>query len=311
MILKKNFSGRKVLTYVKIEFAVVLVSSTLALSLNSLGFGFAKLPLSIATILGSALAIFIAFRNNSSYSRWWEARTLWGSVLNASRVYTRLVITFTDSHKNSDNYSKKASENFKKEMVNLLLAWVILLKIQLRDQTDLSYTKKYLSDTDYKNLELSENKLSRILLMIGSKLYGAMNTGILAGFDSFQIENQLLVLQNSQGSLERIKNTPLLRQYHYFTKLFMLVFITLLPFSLIGDFEKLGYTYLVMPISMIIGLVYAIIAKVGEVNEDPFENRITDVPMDYITNKIERDALEAIAETKLPPVVKPKNGYIS
>ena len=311
MILKKNFSGRKVLTYVKIEFAVVLVSSTLALSLNSLGFGFAKLPLSIATILGSALAIFIAFRNNSSYSRWWEARTLWGSVLNASRVYTRLVITFTDSHKNSDNYSKKASENFKKEMVNLLLAWVILLKIQLRDQTDLSYTKKYLSDTDYKNLELSENKLSRILLMIGSKLYGAMNTGILAGFDSFQIENQLLVLQNSQGSLERIKNTPLLRQYHYFTKLFMLVFIILLPFSLIGDFEKLGYTYLVMPISMIIGLVYAIIAKVGEVNEDPFENRITDVPMDYITNKIERDALEAIAETKLPPVVKPKNGYIS
>lgn len=311
MIIRKDFSSKKVVSYVKTELSVALLSSMVCYGLYYFNIKLFQIPLSIATILGSALAIFIAFRNNNSYSRWWEARTIWSSISNASKVYARLIVTFTNSHSNSEKHSQKLSEDFKSEMINLIIAWSILLKNQLREIDDLPKIKKYVQETEYNKIANAHNKLNAIFLIIGNKLYQTMNSGILAGFYSFQIENQLLILQNSQGSLERIKGTPLLRQYHYFTKLFLFVFIILLPFSLLPEFVKLGYPVLVIPFSVIIAFVYSIIAKVGEVNEDPFENKITDVPMDYITNSIERDLLEALGEKELPEKVKSKDGYIN
>jgi ion channel-forming bestrophin family protein len=119
------------------------------------------------------------------------------------------------------------------------------------------------------------------------------------------MEGQLLALANYQGTCERIKNTPLLRQYHYFTRLFLFTFILLLPFSLIADFSRMGTDYLVMPVSLIISFVFAILAKVGEVNEDPFENRITDVPLSSLCNTIERDLREMLGEASLPEKLQP------
>jgi putative membrane protein len=124
------------------------------------------------------------------------------------------------------------------------------------------------------------------------------------------MEGQLLALANYQGGCERIKNTPLLRQYDYFTKVFLYTFFLLLPFSLIGDFIKLNITSLLIPISLIISFVFAIIGKVGEVNEDPFENRITDVPLSALCNTIERDLREMLGEKDLPPKLEPQNGYL-
>jgi putative membrane protein len=141
--------------------------------------------------------------------------------------------------------------------------------------------------------------------MMGRKIYAAMANGTLGGFDSFQMEGQLLALANYQGGCERIKNTPLLRQYDYFTRLFLYTFILLLPFSLIGDFSRMGLDYLMIPISLIISFVFSILAKVGEVNEDPFENRVTDVPLSALCNTIERDLLEMLGETKLPVKMQP------
>jgi putative membrane protein len=137
-----------------------------------------------------------------------------------------------------------------------------------------------------------------------------MADGTLGGFDSFQMEGQLLALANAQGGCERIKNTPLLRQYDYFTRVFLYTFIFLLPFSLIGDFVRLEKAWLMIPVSVIIAFVFAIIGKVGEVNEDPFENRITDVPLTAMCNTIERDLREMLGETDLPPRTQPENGIL-
>jgi putative membrane protein len=118
-----------------------------------------------------------------------------------------------------------------------------------------------------------------------------------------------LTLANYQGGCERIKNTPLLRQYHFFTKLFLKVFMIVLPFSLIGDFEKSGIGFLLIPVSVTISFVFATMAKVGEVNEEPFENRITDVPLTALCNTIERDLLETIGDD-LTKKVEPENGFL-
>ncbi len=106
MILKRNFNILRVLNYVKYECLFASAIALIAYFLHSQN-QLVSLPFSIAAILGSALAIFIAFRNNNSYSRWWEARTLWGGIVNSSRVLARLVITFTDSHQNQSNLPSK------------------------------------------------------------------------------------------------------------------------------------------------------------------------------------------------------------
>jgi len=132
MILKKNFNPIRVLGYVRQEVIFSLLVSLLVWVLYRAAVPQASLPFSIAAILGSALAIFIAFRNNSAYSRWWEARTAWGGILNASRVLARLIITFTDSHSHQANFDSARSNDFKKQMVYACIAWVHALRLHLR-----------------------------------------------------------------------------------------------------------------------------------------------------------------------------------
>ncbi|QOJ27761.1 MAG: hydrogenase [Ignavibacteriales bacterium] len=310
MIVKRNFNPLKVVQYVRTELLLSVASSALVYWLFSSGILTAALPFSVAAILGSALAIFIAFRNNSSYARWWEARTHWSGISNACQVFGRLIITFADSHSHQQNYDKARSENFKKELIYTLIAWAHLLRVRLLGHGSTSEVKHLLTESDFQKTEAAQNKPSFLHLLLGQKIYQAMANGTLGGFDSFQLEGQLLALANAQGNCERIKSTPLLRQYHYFTRVFLYVFILVLPFALIGDFSKMNIAALMAPVSVIIAFVFSIIGKVGEVNEDPFENRITDVPLLYICTNIERDLREMLGETNLPPAITPAEGIL-
>lgn len=310
MILKRNFNPIKVVQYVWAELVFSIIMAFSVFILQRFEWSFPTLPFSVAAILGSALAIFIAFRNNSSYSRWWEARTLWGGIVNSSRVLARLVITFTDSHSNQAQFNQSRSENFKKEMVYALIAWVHALRLHLRRQTNWDEIKPFLSSQEFEELKKNQNKPNYIHLLTGKKIYEAMANGTLGGFDSFQMEGQLLALANYQGGCERIKNTPLLRQYDFFTRLFLYTFMTLLPFSLIADFTRLNMTEWMIPVSVLISFVFSVIGKVGEVNEDPFENKITDVPLTALCNTIERDLQEMLGLPILTNKTEAENGFL-
>ena len=310
MIIKRNFNPIKVIQYVKTELVFSVAIAVTVFVLHKQNVTAITFPFSISAILGSALAIFIAFRNNSSYSRWWEARTLWGGIINSSRVLARLIITFTDSHAHQQNFDKDRSEQFKKEMIYKVIAWAHALRLHLRKQDNWQELKPFLSEKEFLEIQKVQNKPNYLHMISGKKIYEAMANGTLAGFDSFQMEGQLLALANYQGGCERIKNTPLLRQYDFFTRVFLYTFILLLPFSLIGDFTKMNIDYLMIPVSIIISFVFAIIGKVGEVNEDPFENRITDVPLTAMCNTIERDLREMLGETDLPNKLEAENGFL-
>ena len=310
MIIKRNFNPIKIAGYVGFELVFAIAMAIAVFVLHKQSITAIELPFSIAAILGSALAIFIAFRNNSSYGRWWEARTLWGGIINSSRVLARLTITFTDSHAHQPNYDKGRSEQFKKELIYKVIAWVHALRLHLRTQDHWYDLKPFLPEQEFTDLQKSQNKPNFIHLVSGKKIYEAMANGTLGGFDSFQMEGQLLALANYQGGCERIKNTPMLRQYDFFTRVFLYTFMLLLPFSLIGDFTKMNIDYLMIPVSIIISFVFAIIGKVGEVNEDPFENRITDVPLTAMCNTVERDLREILGESDLPKKLEAENGFL-
>ncbi len=311
MLLRKIFDPRKVVSYMRYEllFSTILAIFVWFLFVH-LEVRSIALPFSIAATLGGALAIFLGFRNNSAYGRWWEARQLWGGIVNSSRVLARLVVTFTDSHSHQANYQKDRSEKFKQSLVYKQIAWVHALRLQLRKQESWQEVKPFLSENEFEEFMASQNKPNYLQIMMGRQIYVAMADGTLGGFDSFQMEGQLLALANYQGSCERIKNTPLLRQYHFFTVLFLYTFMLLLPFCLIGDFYKLGIVETMIPVSIVISFVFGTIAKVGEVNEDPFENRRTDVPLTTICNTIERDLRETLGEKELPQRVEPIDGAL-
>ncbi|HMQ76660.1 MAG TPA: bestrophin family ion channel [Flavobacteriales bacterium] len=309
MIIKRRFHPLKVLPYVQGELLLALVTALLAFSLHRWE-PLVALPFSIAATLGGALAIFIGFRNNSAYGRWWEARTLWGGIVNSTRVLARLIITFTDSHAHQPHFDRARSEAFKREMVWKVIAWAHALRFHLRGQSDWSVVAALMPAEERAAVDAAANKPNVVMQLIGQRIYRAMADGTLGGFDSFQMEGQLLALANHQGGCERIKNTPLLRQYHFFTRLFLQVFIVLLPFCLVADLDRMGIGWVVVPVALVISFVFAIIGKVGEVNEDPFEGRITDVPLNALCNTIERDLRELLGEAELPAKRQPVDGYL-
>jgi ion channel-forming bestrophin family protein len=109
---------------------------------------------------------------------------------------------------------------------------------------------------------------------------------------------------------EGIKTTPIPRQYDYFTSLFVRIFVYLFPFAMIDTFSKGNIGILLIPFSLLVTFVFVITEKIGVVNEDPFENRIQDVPMTAICRDIERDLKELLDETHIPAKIEAKDGYL-
>ncbi|MCB0539389.1 MAG: hydrogenase [Bacteroidetes bacterium] len=314
MIVKRNFHPLKVWAYIKNQILFVLIWSFLVWLLFYLTeIKVMALNFTPIGILGSALAIFVAFRNNSAYGRWWEARTLWGGIVNSSRVLARLIITFTDSHSHHENYDKDRSEAFKKSLIYKQIAWVHAMRLHLRNQNSWEEIEAFLNKEAFENVLSKEHKPNAIHLLMGKQIYEAMANGTLGGFDSFQIEGQLLALTNYQGGAERIKNTPLPRQYDFFTRIFVILFALLLPFGLLGFFitdNLISFSWLIILLSVLIAGVFIIMERTGAANEDPFENKITDVALTSICNTIERNLKEMLGEKGLPKKLEPVEGYL-
>jgi putative membrane protein len=314
MIIKRNFSPARIWQYIQrpLGFAI-LWALGVWVAYYGARWHFLALPFTPVGVLGSALAIFVAFRNNSAYGRWWEARTLWGGIVNSSRVLARLVITFADSHARQPGYDAQRSGAFKQRMVYAYIAWAHALRLHLRQQSEWQELAPLLHSDDYQQLMQAQNKPNFLQLLIGRHIYEAMGNGTLGGFDSFQMEGQLLALANYQGGCERIKNTPLPRQYDFFTRLFVGLFSALLPLGLLSLFtapDLAAWAWLIIPLSSLIAGVFIIMERTGAANEDPFENRITDVPLSALCNTIERDLREMLGEQSLPPRLEAQDGYL-
>jgi len=311
MILKKIFNPLAVIRYMKTELLIsVIFSSGVYMLYQSGATEKAGLPFSIAAILGSALAIFLAFRNNNAYSRWWEARTLWGNITNNSRIFARQIIANTDNAVQTGKASSEEASRYQKEMIGRQVAFAHALRLQLRGQTSVNEFSHLLAAEEFAQVTQKQNTANYLLLLQGKRIKEGIKTELLGAFDNISMEPTLAGFSHFQGACERIRNTPLLRQYHFFTRLFLLVFMIVLPFSLIGDFNRMGMPALMIPVSILVSFVFGVMGKAGEVNEDPFENRITDVPLTAICNTIERDLEEMLGEKELTTKLQPEKGFL-
>ncbi len=311
MIVKRNFDPVKVASYVWRDVllatgaaaAVALIYDTL--NVQAIGLSFAPVG-----VIGTALAIFLAFRANTSFARWNEGARIWANIVAASRIFARLIITFTDSHAHTDKYDMQRSAAFKREMIYRHLGWVNALRLHLRRQKSWDEAALFLHQEERELLQQSVNPPNLLLRLQGKRIYDGMADGTLQGFDSFQLEGQLAALSAAQAAGERLKNIPIPRQYDYFTRLFVRLYVIITPFFLIGLLAANGQAWLVIPLSALIAFLFTTIERIGAINEEPFENRITDVPMTALCRDIERDLRELLGESDLPDKIRPKDGYL-
>jgi len=311
VILKRNFDPRKVGVYVWPQLLVALLwSAAVYVAYGMLGWSFVSVPFGVLGILGTALALFLAFRNNTAFGRWGEASQAWAAITAASRTLARLIVTFTDSHAHTPQYNAAAADAFKRATVYRHIAWVNALRMQLRGQMDVDALAPYLDAAEVAALREAPSKPGALLLMQGRRIYDAMAAGTLQGFDSFQLEGQLAALASQQAICERIKLMPVPRQYDYFTRLFVWIFILLTPLALVGTLVREGVGFWLAPLTLVLAFVFAIVQRTGEVNEDPFANQITDVPMSAMCRSIERDVRATLGERDLPPKLEPQDGYL-
>jgi putative membrane protein len=258
-----------------------------------LPFSAPALPL---TIFGSALALFLGFRSNSAYQRWWEGRGLWGLMINASRNLARAARNFMPD--------PEASE-MKRAIVLRQIAYVNALRCQLRRQSPDSEVLRRLSRGDADVALARANVANGILDGTGRRIDIARRNGWLDTIQQTQIEAVLVDIANAQGGMERLKNTPLPIQYRFLPTLFTHMFCVLLPIGLVETLQfatPLGST--------VAGLMFLAVLAIGDDLVDPFANTVHDLPLLAMCRTVEIDLLQSIGEEAPAPVTPDKDGVL-
>lgn len=310
MIVKRNFNILKVIQSIWIEIITSLFTAIFVLFLFNEEMLSWSIPFSIIAILGSSLAIFIAFRNQSSYARWWEARTIWGNIVANSRVFSRQIITNVDHAVTTNKITQDIANMYKKEMIFRHIAFVHSLQLKLRNLPTFNELKEFLTEKEIEELSSKENIPNYLLTKQNTRIKDAIREEYLGAFDTISMEPNLASFSNFQSACERIKNTPLPMNYQYFTSMFLFVFIIITPFSIVGEMFKVKISVIAVPLCVLLTFVYSIMNKVGKLNENPFDNQVTDIPLTAICNEIERD-LKEMLELPLPSKTQAINGYLS
>lgn len=253
------------------------------------------LPLST---MGSAIGIFLAFRTNSAYERWWEARTLWGGLVNASRTLARQVLTLIDRDAHTPSMLQR-------RLMNLQIGFIHAVRCHLRRQNPFPELQTILGDVTTDELRGQRNVPSALLLKKAEVLQVAKEENLLTDYRWMQIDGTLTELTNLIGACERIKGTPLPRQYDFFPRVLVTVYCLLLPFGLV---EGMG---LLTPLaSTLVSFIFIALDTVGRDIEAPFESSVHDTPLTAISRMIEINVRQLFGDRRLPAEVKPVDGFL-
>jgi ion channel-forming bestrophin family protein len=288
----------------------VLVSVAVAVAREAFPSAPIDVPFAPVGTIGAAVAIFVAFRNNASYARWWEARTLWGNLQNNSRVLARQIVASTDNALASESGGTPDEVMaYRREMVLRIIAVSHALRIQLRETDDWEQLRPLLPSDEFDHLLRSNNRTNQLMQRLGVRIKDGVRLGMIGQFDPISLEPNLAALNNWVAGCERIKQTPTPRQYDYFTRLAVAAFSTALPFAVAGVVTQ-QQPFLIVVLSVLTASVFVVLERVGAAIDAPFENRVTDVPMTAISTSIERDLREQLGDTELPPATQTIDGYL-
>lgn len=256
------------------------------------------IPSIIPAILGTALSFFIGFMNNQAYDRWWEARKIWGELVNDSRSWAREVMSYTQTTSEVD---PKTLKSMRENGILRHIAFVYALKENLRKTTDHEFTR-YLSENDISEISSKSNKANTILDLQSRELQNWYDQKVIDGFKFIEMNKLLVRFSDEMGKSERIANTIFPTTYYFYTRSFIFVFIislTMFSASHIAEWSIL--------VGALIGYIFLTTHKIGETLVNPFEAIPTGIPLNQISRTIEINLLETMDAPSIPEPIKIAN----
>lgn len=241
------------------------------------------------TVLGIAISFFIGFINSEAYRRWREAREIWGGLVNHSRSFARMVFTFLP----------ESEEDRRRGFIHRHIAFLYSLRDELRGEESDAATA-YLGGQTNEALRPQAHMPAAILQLQAEAIHAAASANLIDGFQATQLRGVLASLTNEMGATERIKHTAFPVLYVSMVHLALLIFLLAFPVSASAESGYWAILY-----GTLLGTIFVLTFRAGQMLLDPFENRPTDVPMSTLTRTVEIELLEALGEDDVPAPLEP------
>ena len=256
---------------------------------------FPNFTLAPLALLGVALSLFLGFRNNASYDRWWEARKLWGQLIVDSRSLTRQILSYIDGHSELGAVTQK-------RMIYLIIAFTHVLRHQLRESEPWQDVEKYLTADDIETLRHSQNHADTLLRLLGRELGYCRHNGLLSDLLVQNLDERITSMANIQAGCERLKNTPLPFAYRLLVHRTAYLYCFILPFGIAASMGFLTPLFCAIVAYTFFGL-----DALSEELEEPFGVSANDLALTSMSRTIEIDLLDSLGETELPAPITAVN----
>lgn len=284
-----------------ISFVVEFLSDTgvfdrPALTVGSLG------------LLTGTLTIYLVFRVNEAYERWWEARKLWGSLVNESRNFARQVLTMLTADRVSGIADADEERQVQTQLLHRHIAYVHALRLHLRGEQDWSDATKLLSGPDADALAEAVNKPAYLVRFQAESLRGLLGPGPAEQLVFNQIDSTLSSLFHIQGGCERIKNTVFPAAITKFSRILVWAIAVLIPIAIVESDSQLDV--LEAGVVALMSCSIVLINELGQDLKNPFENQPNDTAMTSLSTSIEIDLRQMLGETDLPEPIQPEKGVL-
>lgn len=256
------------------------------------------IPFQLPTVLGTAISLILAFNINQSYDRWWEARKVWGAIVNDSRSFIIQLIQFAEP--------SEAHEATIQKMANRQIVWCYSLGQSLRALTPITAEQEsMLSTEDVAFADRQTNKPYALLMLHALDLKALHEAKAINDFQQIQLDSTLTRLCDSMGKAERINNTVFPITYRIFIHFFIYLFLIILSLALV---ETVGiYEILILPL---IASSFFLIEKTARHMQDPFRNKPTDTSVTAIARTIEINIRQILQEPHVPKPLAPEKFYL-
>lgn len=336
MLTRKRYSTKEMLLWTRLELALffaIALGYTAAYAL--LGFRFLVVPWAPLAAIGTAVAFIIGFQNNAAYGRIWEARKIWGGIVNATRTLAMKVNDMVTNEYAEEPVSDDELAAIRKEIFYRHIGWLTALRHAMREprkwevfdehHTNREWSREmhvpervtsvgddlflFLDDEEWHRVTESKNKQSTILYLQSNHFRRLKERGLIWEFSFLELENLLQELFSLQGKSERIKNFPYPRQYSTLSHFFVWLFLLLLPLAVVPEFAKVGaglaqtyplasrwFIWAAVPFCVVVSWIFHTMERIGRVGENPFEGSANDVPISTMARGLEIELRHVLGE---------------
>lgn len=297
MLLDKRIPPSYILRKIRYDWiSVTLVSVSVHVVSTEYQDFLPVMPPTIPGFIGTAISILLSFKIGQSYDRWWEARKVWGAIVNDSRT---LVVQLK-------SLVSEGNEAIVRKMGLRQIAWCFSLGQTLRKLSPTENLERLLSPEDLAEISRHSNKPLGLIGLHATDLRTLRTREQLELFGHVQIDSTLVRLVEAQGQAERIKSTVFPVTYRIFLHAIIYLFVVTLSLSL----KDVPFRF-ELPLLLAISLPFFLLEQSATHMQDPFENRATDTAVTAIATTIEINLKQLLDEPDVPEPHPPNAFYLN